>query len=126
MTALQRHLRDALGSALRRRDHTAAAALRTALTAIANAEAVDPAPEVAGPVVGRSADVARNRLTDAQVVEILRAEIADELASADAYARHGRAEQAAELRARAAVLTGQIDPIAGESDRPEPSQQRYR
>ena len=48
-TAVQHRLRAALGQALRRRDSIAVAALRSALSAIANAEAVIPAAPAAGP-----------------------------------------------------------------------------
>jgi uncharacterized protein len=113
--------RDQLGRALRQalkaRDTIAVSALRSALSAIANAEAVEPAASppagsseyiasaVSGPGGG---DVPRRTLTDADVTEIVRAEIADRLRAADDYRRSAKTERAERLQREASVLTAQL------------------
>jgi hypothetical protein len=86
----------ALREALKARDTIATSALRSALAAIDNAGAVPPAPAppagtasshvagaVAGAVAGLGAGEAeRRRLTEAEVQELVRAEIADRQAAA--------------------------------------------
>ena len=82
----------ALREALKARDTIATSALRSALAAIDNAGAVPPAPappagtassHVAGAVAGLGAGEAeRRRLTEAEVQELVRAEIADRQAAA--------------------------------------------
>ncbi len=113
-------LRAALGEALSARDTVAAAALRSALAAIANAEAVPvptapvgshPRPagseHVAGAAAGlRAAEAARRHLTEADIAAIVQAEISDRCYAADQYDRLGRTERAERLRREAAVLTG--------------------
>ncbi|HEX5188030.1 MAG TPA: hypothetical protein VFW16_00710 [Streptosporangiaceae bacterium] len=103
-----------LRAALRSRDMVAAAALRSALAAIANAEAVvtDPpasAPtsseHVAGAVAGLGAAEAQRRaLTDAEVGQIVDAEIAERMAAALVYESTGHAEHARRLRREAKAL----------------------
>ncbi|WP_051939682.1 hypothetical protein [Phaeacidiphilus oryzae] len=109
-------LRAALTTALKARDRIAAGALRSALAAVANAEAValpdGPGSRAgaieAAPVGAGAAEVARRELTEDQVVGIVRAEVdereaaAAELAAVTGVA--GAAERAALLRAEAAVL----------------------
>jgi uncharacterized protein len=115
---LQARLRLALGAALRARDMTAAAALRSALGAIGNAEAVpvpaahsgvDPSaagPHVAGAAAGLgAAEAERRRLSPAQVAAIVQAEIDERLAAATQYESAGHAGRAARLRAEAQALT---------------------
>jgi uncharacterized protein len=106
-------LGDGLRAALRSRDMVAAAALRSALGAIANAEAVlvDPsvAPttsqHVAGAAAGLGAAEAQRRgLTGAEVDQIVDAEIAERMAAAADYEGRGYAEQARRLRREARVL----------------------
>ena len=113
-------LRAALTGALSARDTVAAAALRSALAAIANAEAVPvptvpvgshPLPagseHVAGAAAGLGAtEAARRHLTEADMAAIVRAEISDRCYAADQYDRLGRTERAERLRREAAVLTG--------------------
>ena len=118
LAALTERLRTARTDAMRRRDRAATSALRTALSAIANAEAVDasiaPDPHsasIAGAVTGvGAAEVARRELGLAQVVAIVRAEIDDLRASADEYDGLGQDEQAAELRAGADAVERALDP----------------
>ena len=105
----------ALRKALKARDTIATSALRSALAAIDNAGAVPqvPAPaagtgspHVAGAVAGLGAGEAeRRRFTEADVVAIVRAEVAEREAAARDYDRAGRADQAERLRREADVLT---------------------
>jgi uncharacterized protein len=125
---LQSRLRAALGAALKARDLTAAAALRSALGAIGNAEAVPvpaappaarpsaptPAdlraaagsPHIAGAAAGLgAAEAERRRLTPGQVAAIVQAEIDERLAAATQYESAGHAGRAARLRSEAQALT---------------------
>ena len=104
-------LRDALLAARKDRDATRVSALRSALSAIDNAETPDDARvdapssgTIAGGVVGLgAAEVARRELSDAQIRALLRAEI-DERLSAAKQIDASHTERAAILRAEAAVL----------------------
>jgi uncharacterized protein YqeY len=108
-------LRAALPDAMKARDSVAVAALRSALGAIDNAEAVDaaqaPQPGVgharlAGTVGGlRATEVARRRLTAAEMDEVVRAEVADRHAAVRDYERAGHRVHAERLRGEAAVLS---------------------
>jgi uncharacterized protein YqeY len=110
-------LRLALSAALRGRDMTTAAAVRSALSAIGNAEAVSPpparpgggpaaaSPHVAGTVAGLGgAEAERRRLSPAQVAAIVQAEIDERRAAAAQYERAGHADRAARLAAEAQAL----------------------
>ncbi|MEY7971704.1 GatB/YqeY domain-containing protein [Saccharomonospora xinjiangensis] len=118
-------LRQHLTTALKARDRVALAALRSALGAIDNAEAVpidsapiDSAPIDSAPVAGLggehvagaasgvgATEMTRRELTDAQLREIVENEIRERTAAADEYERLGRADHAERLRAEAEVLT---------------------
>jgi len=99
---------------MKARDAATVAALRSALSAIDNAEAVDageaPPPDAvegvaAGAVVGvRAAEVERQALTETQVEEIVRAEVAERQAAASDYQRREQPAQAERLRREAAAL----------------------
>jgi uncharacterized protein len=109
-------MRTALSAAMLVRDRTAVTALRTALGAVANAEAVavavDPAHAsvvgdgaIAGAVAGLgAADVPRREVTADAVAAIVRAEIDDRRSAAAGYERSGQVERAATLHAEADVL----------------------
>lgn len=124
-------MRAALGAAMKQQDSVALSALRSALAAIDNAEAVDPlqilaeptgtlevgeadltgsaiglgGAEVAASVVGVGAtDVERRALTDDEVAEIVRSEGTERLHAAASYEEMGQPERAERLRAEAAVL----------------------
>ena len=116
MTAAQlwrETLRDALLAARKERDATRVSALRCALSAIDNAETPDAvdvdaskSETIAGGVVGLgAAEVARREVSDAQIRELVRAEVDERLAAAEQVAGGGHTERAATLRAEAAVLT---------------------
>jgi uncharacterized protein len=113
-TPLQVRLQTALIQALSSRDVVAAAALRSALSAIANAEAVPPADassrrtsseHVAGAVAGLGATEApRHELAEADIAAIVTTEITDRRSAAAEYERLGRADQFERLRREAEIL----------------------
>ena len=118
---LQSRLRRELAAALRAHDQLAVAALRTALSTLANAEAVlapvippgnAPAsgdPHIAGAAAGLgAAEAARRHIGEAEAQRIVRAEISERLTAADQYERAGHADRAARLRREAAVLSGVV------------------
>jgi uncharacterized protein len=106
-------LRTELLAARKDRDVARVSALRSALSAIDNAETPDgvrlDAPssgKIAGGVVGLgAAEVERRELSDAQIRELLRAEIDERVTAAQQAAGGGHGERATLLRAEAAVLT---------------------
>jgi uncharacterized protein len=106
-------LRDALLTARKDRDTTRTSALRSALSAIDNAETPDGAQldgassgTIAGAVTGLGgAEVARRQLSDTQIRALLRAEVDERLTAADEFIAGGHQERAATLREEAAVLT---------------------
>lgn len=106
-------LRRALRSARKDRDDTRISALRSALSAIDNAETPDGAQvdvalsaTVAGAAIGLgAAEAARRELTDAEIRGLLRAELDERLAAAERFIAGGHAQRAEALQAEAAVLT---------------------
>ena len=112
---------------MKARDRAAVGALRSALAAVGNAEAVETqhAPTasggtIAGSVAGLGAgDAARRELSDADVAAIVATEVDDRLHAANEYERLDRGEDAARLRAEAAVLSAFVsvdDPPAETAD----------
>jgi ribosomal protein S18 acetylase RimI-like enzyme len=99
---LRARMEAGLKDALRGRDASAVAVLRTTLAAIANAEAVDPAAPTAR--VGLLADVERRVLTEADVRAIVAAERAELQVAIDEMRTLGQTETAGELAQRAATL----------------------
>ena len=99
-------LSGALKDAMRQRNADAVSAYRSALSAIANAEAVEPdsGPGLRPRIGVGAADVARRNPSDAELIEILEAEVAEREDAAAEYERLGRMEQALTLRAQAAIL----------------------
>jgi uncharacterized protein YqeY len=115
-SSLREQLRASLGAAMRAKDTTATSALRSALSAIDNAEAVEVprAPtSVTGPIAGAvlgvgAGEAPRRTLRPEEVVALVQSEI-DELVSAAAhYEELGRVEAATRLRAEAAGLAAQL------------------
>jgi uncharacterized protein YqeY len=106
-------LRDALLVARKERDAARVSVLRSALSAIDNAETPDDASvdapasaTIAGGVAGLgAAEVARRQLSDAQIRVLLRAEVEERLTAAHQVAAGGHDDRAAALRAEAVVLT---------------------
>lgn len=106
---LRQRLRTSLRDALKARDAIAVAALRSAVSAIDNAEAVDQA-QARGPRLGVGAgDVARRELSTRDVIEVVRAEATARLSAADEYDRLGKPEHATRLRAEAVVLQSLLE-----------------
>ncbi|MEU3269643.1 GatB/YqeY domain-containing protein [Saccharomonospora sp. NPDC006951] len=117
---LRAGLRESLKAALKAKDRRAAGALRSALAAVDNAEAV-PAGEplggdtggehVAGAAAGLGATEARRReLTGADVRAVVENEVRERRAAALEYERLGRADAAERLRAEADVLDRHLEP----------------
>ena len=122
-SALVARLRAALTAALGSGDRVAAAAVRSALAAVGNAEAVDLAQgghadpamgageHFAGARAGLGAgEVPRKRLTDADITQIVRGEIDDRRSAAAEYDRLGHGGQAERLRREADVLAAVLGP----------------
>ena len=117
-TVWRARLRDALLAARKDRDSTRVSALRSALSAIDNAETPDDARvdapssgTIAGGVVGLgAAEVERRELSDAQIRDLLHAEIDERLAAAkEIEASH--TERADTLRAEAAEVNGLLGDV---------------
>jgi uncharacterized protein len=110
---LRTHLRRRLSGALRAQDRPAVSALRSALAALDNAEAVQPAEDFrqeasehfAGGVTGLGAAEVERRVMDAESQRrIVNAEIEARLAAAATYEQHGHNARGADLRLGAEVL----------------------
>ncbi|MCE3275997.1 MAG: yqey-like family protein [Propionibacteriaceae bacterium] len=115
---LRTPLRRQLSAAVREHDRPAVSALRNALAALDNAEAVRPGedfqPEVsqhiAGGVAGVGAAEVERRVLDVESQRALvRAEIESSLTAAMTYQQHGRRTRAAELRMGADVLAAVLN-----------------
>lgn len=96
--AIRERLQSDLGAALRARDARRTSVLRTTLSAIANAEAVEVAADTT------ATEVARKELTEDDIRAVVLGERAELLAAAADLRAHGRADAAADLEAKAAVL----------------------
>lgn len=108
-SALRERLRAALKPAMRARDRSAISALRSALSAIDNAEAIDAAEVKAGALedsaVGLGAAEARRRdLTEADIADIVRREIGERRDAAAEYDRLGATDRRDSLTAEADTL----------------------
>jgi len=119
---LPARLQLALRDAIKAHDAIAISALRSALGAIGNAEAVDPsaAPQAdlaehfAGSVTGLAAAEVRRRPIGAAGLEgIVRTEIAERQLAAGEYERLGQADRAARLRHEASVLLSALSAEPG-------------
>jgi uncharacterized protein YqeY len=102
-------LRAQLVAARKERDATRVSALRSALSAIDNAETPDvdvpAAGAIADSVAGLGvAEVPRRTLTDAEIQTLLRTEVEERLGAADQMDAGGHSEKATAVRAEAAVL----------------------
>ncbi|MFN8145861.1 MAG: hypothetical protein U0R76_00235 [Candidatus Nanopelagicales bacterium] len=125
MTALEQALRSALVPAMRAKDEAAVSALRSALSAVANGQAVDvrdvdlrgteQSEHVAGALVGvGAAEVERRTLSEGDARSIVEAERWSRESDASTYEQHGQPERAARLRAEADVLAGVLRGITPE------------
>ncbi len=100
---------------MKARDSVAVPALRSALAAIDNAEAVaHDAVEARNlaiettPVGAGTTEMARRVLTEADVLAIVRADVAEREAAALGYERANQPERAQLLRAQAEVLSAHL------------------
>jgi uncharacterized protein len=116
---MKHRLHGALREALRSRDVIAIAALRGALAAIDNAQAVPgdggPAPLGVGKVAkarlgAGAAEMPRRELSEDDIATILRREIVERESAAADYEARGRRAEAARLRAEGRVITAHLTP----------------
>jgi uncharacterized protein YqeY len=109
-------LRHDLTAALKARDRTAVSALRSAIAALDNAEAVEigdqqtasaaTSPHIAGASAGAgSADVPRRALADDEIKAIVTDQIEERRQAAREYDELGQTDAAQRLTAEADVLT---------------------
>lgn len=111
-TGVRERMGAALTASIKSRDRVAVAALRSALARVANAEAVhvDSVPRAGAlhdaPVGAGAADAPRRELTEADVLAVVEAEVAEYERSARHLADAGRPEDAARVTAEANVLRG--------------------
>jgi hypothetical protein len=105
---------------MRARDRAAVSAIRSALAAVANAEAVPVEPRgnppTAGPVAKSAvglgaAEVARLELSEDDVRSILHAEVTAHLQAAEHLRSVGQAARVVELQAQVAALRPFLDTI---------------
>jgi hypothetical protein len=110
---LRAALRQGLTAALKARDAEALAALRTAISAIDNAEAIATtdtqrpvtSPDIAGASSGvGSTEAVRQSLSSGQLRDIVREQITDYAHEADRYDALGQPDAAQRLRHRARIL----------------------
>jgi len=108
---LRQRLKEALPAAMKSGDKAAVSALRSALSAIDNAEAVERPVETDRnlaieriPVGVAAAEMTRRELTEADVEQIVRAEIAEREAAVRTYESAGRVAAASDLRAQIRAL----------------------
>lgn len=111
-SSVRARLQEGLTAAMKARDRVAVGALRSVLSSVANAEAVDVehAPTstggaIAGAVSGvGAAEAPRRELSDEDVAAVVAAEIAERGSAADEYERLGQVAEAERLRAELKVL----------------------
>jgi uncharacterized protein len=115
--ALRATLRRGLTAAMKARDTEVLAALRTAIAAIDNAEAVavpaDRAPVTSAHIAGASsgagsAEAARRQLDGDEVRRILRDQADEQAREADRFDELGQADAARRLRRRAEVIAAYL------------------
>ena len=115
-TAWRHELRNRLLIARKDRNAVRVSALRSALSAIDNAETPDgPAPSagaISDSAMGLgAAEVPRRSLTDAELRALIRAEVDERVEAAAQLAAGGRPERADDLLAEAAVLTALLEDV---------------
>jgi uncharacterized protein YqeY len=116
--AVRARLRADLVVAMKAREGEAVSALRTALAAIDNAEAVDVRAEAqvppSGPIAGAQAgagstEMERRMLSVGEVRALLEAEIADRIEAAERYEAGGHHDRADRLRREVDVLSKYVE-----------------
>jgi hypothetical protein len=107
-----RQLRDEmqadLTAAMRTGDRRKVSVLRSALAALANAEAVVAPVQKSTPVAFGTTEVPRRELADADERGVLDRELDELRTTADQLRHHGRESEAADLDARAAILAAYL------------------
>jgi len=104
LTELKQKLQASMTAALKAKDAVSTAAFRTALAAIANAEAVESLGE-GRPALGIGArEMPRRPLTEDQMEAIVRREVVDMDAAAADYESRGRGDDARRLRDQSGAL----------------------
>ena len=109
-TPVRQRLSAALAPAMKARDRVAVAAIRSALAAVSNAEAVpvDTVPSAgaieAAALGAGSADAPRRELSEDDVLAVVALEVADRDRAAAEMTGHGHHEEAQRLTAEADVL----------------------
>ena len=107
---LRERMAAALTASMKARDRVAVSALRSALARVANAEAVhvDSAPRAGAlhdaPIGAGAADAPRRELTEADVREVVEAEVVEHERAAAHFTDVGRPDDAARVGAEADVL----------------------
>lgn len=104
MTPIRERLQAALGDALRSRDTLRTSVLRTTLSAIANAEAVDVPPGTT------SSEVPRRHLTEDDMRAVVTSELVELETIADEVRARDRTDAALQLEQKAAVLADLLRP----------------
>jgi uncharacterized protein YqeY len=114
-TTVRERLSAALPTAMKARDRVAVAAVRSALAAVANAEAVPVesmprAGAVEDAAIGAgAADAPRRVLTEDDVRRVVATEVEDRVGAAAELGALGRVDEAARLTAEADVLRAVLD-----------------
>ncbi|MCA4723173.1 hypothetical protein [Mycolicibacterium fortuitum] len=106
-------LRASLLAARKSRDTVSVTAIRSALSAIDNAEtpqADQTDTRIGGTIAGAvsgvgSTEVDRRALSDTEIRALVQAEVDERLTAADEYIANGHHERASDLQSQAAVLT---------------------
>ena len=107
VVAIRKQLQTELREALKTRDRSRISVLRSTLSAVANAEAVDPSE--ARTAAGLLGDVERRPLSEVEMRTIVARERDELLSDADHMRSLGRPE-AHELAAKAAILDAHLLP----------------
>lgn len=101
--SIRQRMRTELKRAMQARDKHQITMLRSLLSAVDNAEAVD-APTGPVPITGHTPDVPRRQLSEEQIIAILQREADEHRAALAKYEQLGQAEEAARLRAELDVV----------------------
>ena len=109
MTDLRERMQRDLTTAMKAGDGTRVAVLRSALSALANAEAVVAPRQSATPVAFGTTEVSRRELDETAVREVLSRELGELADTADELRRRERVHEADDLEARAAILASYLD-----------------
>ncbi|MFF2086332.1 hypothetical protein ACFVVM_21350 [Nocardia sp. NPDC058176] len=109
-TPLRERLRAALKPAMKARDRGAVSALRSALSAIDNAEAIDTGDVKAGALEDSAiglgaAEAPRRDLSETEIEQIVRREIEERRTAAAEYDRLGAADRRDQLESEVDALT---------------------